>query len=101
MKDQDYLKYLESKRLKVLERIKPICEAFGILDYDYEVKTAGQTETLRINGARIGCSSNSINAVVQELVGYIFLLHWRGRSLGAFETQVKNQIKRYWIKKEV
>jgi len=93
------MEYLEKKRTKVLEAIKPICEAYGIpeTEYDYEVQETGQSETLWINGTRIGCSSNSISAVITELTGYIFLSVWRERSLGHFETQVKNEIKRYWL----
>lgn len=91
------MEYLESKRLEVLEAIKPICEAHGIKDYDYIVKESGQRETLRIGDIHIGCTSNSISAVIQELVGYIFITSWRGRGLGAFDTQAKNVIRRYWI----
>jgi hypothetical protein len=91
------IEYLEEKRLKVLEEIKPICDAYGITDYDYEVRTAGQTETLRIRDTKIGCSSNSIFAIKQELTGYIFLAMWRERSLGYFDKQTKNVIKRYWL----
>lgn len=90
--------YLESKRLSVLEAIKPICDAYEITDYDYEVKPEGQTEILRIYDTKIGCSCNSISAVIQELTGYIFIQQWRQRSLGAFENQTKAVIKRYWLK---
>ena len=89
---------LEAKRIEVLEAIKPICEAFKINDYDYEVKDSGRRETLRIGNTRIGCSCNSISAVIQELVGYIFIMTWRQRNMGAFENQTKSVIKRYWIK---
>lgn len=89
--------YLENKRLEVLEEIKPICEAFKISEYDYVISDTGQRETLVIYDQKIGCSSNSVSAVVQELVGYIFLMKWRKRYLGVFETQTKNVIKRYWI----
>ena len=44
----DYLKYLQEKRIEVLKEIKPICSAFGIEDYDYIVSDKGQTEILRI-----------------------------------------------------
>lgn len=89
--------YLQKKRLEVLEEIKPICEAFNIKKYDYVISETGQSETLVIYDTKIGCSCNSISAVVQELVGYIFLMKWRDRSLGAFKTQTKNVIKEYWI----
>ena len=90
--------YLEKKRLEVLDTIKPICEAFNIDDYDYEINAEGHREVLRIYDVRIGCSYNSIDAVKHELIGFIFLRTWcRYRSLGAFSTQCKNVIKRYWI----
>ena len=91
------MEYLENKRLEVLEAIKPICKAHGIKDYDYIVRKSGQRETLRVGTVNIGCSANSISAVIQELVGYIFIMSWRGRGLGAFDTQAKNVIRRYWI----
>lgn len=91
--------YLIKKRIEVLDAIKPICEAFNITDYDYEINTENGTEILRIYDVRIGCSCNSISAVKDELIGFIFLRTWcRDRSLGAFSTQCKNVIKRYWIK---
>lgn len=95
----EQMKYLMEKRKEVLEAIKPICEAFNIEDYNYIVQETGQREILRIGEIKIGCTSNSISAVVDELIGYIFITRWcRNRSLGTFSTQAKNQIKRYWIK---
>lgn len=95
MRDFEYLK---TKRIEVLEAIKPMCEAFGITDYDYEISETGAKEVLRLNNTRIGCSCNSVSAVVNELIGYIFINRWcRSRYLGAFSTQVKNVIKQYWI----
>ncbi len=88
--------YLIEKRIEVLEKIKPICEAFGIEGYDYEIDDG--RETLRINNTGIGCSCNSISAVVDELVGYIFIYTFcKNRSLGAFGPQTKNRIKEHWI----
>ena len=87
--------YLVSKRLKVLETIKPICEAFGITDYDYEIEN--NQERLRINSTRIGCSCNSMSAIIDELVGYIFVCRFRERYLGHFKVQTFNRIKEYWI----
>ena len=90
--------YLIEKREKVLEEIKPICDVFGIKDYDYIISKTGQREILRLNLTKIGCSMNSIDAVKNELIGYIFLTTWcHDRRLGAFGTQTKNVIKRYWI----
>lgn len=95
------IEYLKQKRLKVLEEIKPICDVFGIKDYDYIVKETGQTETLRINDTYIGCSHNTIISVKDELIGYIFINTFcKRRSLGAFSTQTKNRIREYWLSKE-
>lgn len=86
------------KREQVLEAIKPICTAFGITDYDYVLSDDGRIEHLRIGNTRIGCSCNSVSAVIDELIGYVFIKRFcRNRSLGAFETQVKNVITRYWL----
>ena len=87
--------YLAKKRLEVLEAIKPICQAFNITDYDYEID--GNRERLRINDTRIGCSCNSIKAIIDELVGYIFVCRFRERGLGAFKKQTFNKIKEYWV----
>ncbi len=92
------MKYLEEKRLKVLEKIKPICEAFAITDYDYEINDDMYTEILRLNNTRINCSSNSISAVIDEVIGYLFInYYYKNRSLGVFETQVKNRITDTWM----
>lgn len=96
----DNIEYLQEKRLKVLDAIKPICEAYGIVDYDYEVDSHGQREVLRIYDTKIGCSCNSILAVKQELTGYIFIMMWKGRSLGAFAPQTKKEIKTYWMERK-
>lgn len=89
---------MEKKRQEVIKAIKPICDAFNIKDYDYIIKETGQRETLRIGEIRIGCSGNSISAVVDELIGYIFITRWcRNRSLGTFSTQTKNVIRRHWL----
>lgn len=92
------LENLQKKRLDVLKAIKPICEAFNITDYDYIVKETGQTETLRIHDTRIGCSCNSNEAVVMELIGWIFVkIYCRNRHIGAFKKQTLNVIKQYWL----
>lgn len=90
--------YLEKKRLEVLEMIKPYCELFGIKNYDYEVLKEGQaSEVLKLNNTKINCGGSSFSTVYHELLGYIFIKCYR-RSLGHFETHVKNVIKQYWAK---
>ena len=91
------LEELETKRLEVLKAIKPICEAFN-LEYDYLIKTDGRQETLVLNGQKIGCSFNSIDATINEVIGYIFVkIYCRDRWIGHFKTQTLNVIKQYWV----
>ena len=101
MNKEDF-EYLKKKRLKVLEAIKPICDVFKIEDYDYLIRDDfQQTETLRIYNTYIGCSWNSIEAVIDELMGYIIIKRYcYNKSLGPFATQTKNHIKRYWLSEE-
>ncbi len=95
--DENRFEQLKKKRIEVLEAIKPICEAFN-LEYDYIVKETGQTETLVLNGQKIGCSCNSIDATINEVIGYIFVkIYCRNNYIGAFRTQTLNVIKQYWL----
>lgn len=81
-----------------MNAIEPICNVFNIKDYDYEIKETGQRETLRIGNVKIGCSCNSISAVIDELIGYIFIVRWcKNRYLGTFSTQCKNVIRQHWF----
>lgn len=90
--------YLKEKRIEVLEYLKPICEAFKIKDYDYEIDRDTGAEFLRIYNTKIGCSSNSITAIRDELVGYIFIVTFcKNRGLGTFKTQTLNFIRQYWL----
>jgi len=96
MTSEDF-EYLKSKRLEVLEAIKPICEAFKITEYDYLVSETSPTEMLKIYDTKIGCASNSTSAIIDELIGWIFVkIYCRKRYIGAFQTQTLNVIKKYW-----
>lgn len=89
---------MATKRETILTALAPICEVFGIVDYDYLIDATGK-ELLKLNDTYIGCSGNSISAVIDELIGYIFITRYcNNRSLGAFDKQTKNVIKRYWVK---
>ena len=93
------MEQLNKKRIEVLSAIKPIMQAFNIGDYDYVVKETGQREILRIYDTKIGCSYNSVSAVVDEVIGYIFVkIYCKNRSIGAFKAQTLSRIKEYWIK---
>ena len=90
------IQYLKEKREKVLKEIKPLCDCFGI-KYDYVVDYDYNTETLVLNGQEIGCSYNSINAVIDEVIIYIFVTRVaENRWLGAFHKQTVNKMKQHW-----
>lgn len=92
--------YLINKRKEVLEEIKPYCEVFGIKNYDYFVNTKTSGEVLKLNDTYIGCTGNSMSAVIDEFIGYIIINRYcKNRSLGAFRTQTMNEIKSYWIER--
>lgn len=101
---KDYSEYYANKRDKILQELKPLLKDFaGINDYDYvidyEVGGIYAKEILVIEGQKIGCSSNSISAVVEEAFGYLIVKYYaRVRGLGAFKIQTLNYIKQYWIK---
>ena len=85
------------KKERILIALAPICEVFNIDDYDYLIDETGK-EVLKLNDTYIGCSGNSVSAVVDELIGYIIIKKYcRNRSLGVFDKQTKNYIKRYWL----
>lgn len=88
--------YLIQKHAAVLDMIRPICAAFGIIDYDYEIDEK-ENERLRINDTRIGCTSNSMSAIKEELVGYIFVKFYCKNRWWHFKPQTVKAIKRYWI----
>ena len=87
------------RRTEVLTAITPICEAFGIKDFDYIVVSENHIERLKLNSVQIGCACNSVSAVIDEIIGYLFATRFcRNRSVGAFQTQTLNAVKRYWLK---
>lgn len=91
--------YREIKRNKVLEVIKPICEAFEIEDYDYIINAG--IERLIVEGQAICCSCNSIGATVNQLINYIWLKsyaksHW----ICDNEDELIDNLKSYWIDKQ-
>ena len=87
------------KRTEVLTAIMPICEAFGIKDFDYIVESENHIEQLKLNNTFIGCASNSVSAVINEIIGYLFVTRFcKNRSIGAFRTQTLNAVREYWMK---
>lgn len=93
---ENNVQYLREKRAKILEKIKPLCDCFGI-KYDYVVDYDRNVETLVLNGQEIGCSYNSINAVIDEVIIYIFVTRVaENRWLGAFHRQTVKAMKKFW-----
>lgn len=90
-------KELKNKREEVLKAIKPICEAFNIKNYDYVIQETGQIETLVLNGQRIGCSMNSIYAIKNEIIGYIFAKIYCKDKWWHFKPHTLKFIKQYWL----
>ena len=102
-KATDWHAYNAAKRKRVIEMVKPLCELFSIEEYDYVIKEKSEDgyitdEYLVLDGQHIGCCGNSEKSSFYEAVGYVIINRYcRWRSLGAFEKQTKNYIKRYWI----
>ena len=94
--------YMMKKKQEIIESLTPKLNAWGVTDFDYEytlseTKRHTQSEWLRIETDYIGCHSNSVSAVEDEALGWLFIRVWcRNRNLGAFKTQTKNVIKQYW-----
>ena len=97
--NNDYLEHLKKKRVKVLVTIKPVLETFEINDFDYTFDKDTHQETLIIEKTKIGCTLNSIEAIMQEVLGYLFVKKWiPRRSLGSHEDRCIEAITHYWIK---
>lgn len=96
--------YMKNKREKVLEVLKPICEAFGIHDYDYAIRYLPTSEgkyaleTFIIEGQGIACTGNSIGETLMELIGYIYINF--NETYNPSEVITDNTIKRWWLGNE-
>lgn len=97
MKDFYRVAETSNKRQCVLDTIKPICEAFGINDYDYIITP--EKERLIIENVEIGCRCNSIGATVMELINYIWIETVADNKYMPFKTQTLNALKSYWHKR--
>ena len=82
-----------SKRDKVMMELEDIARALNIdIDYVEDEKH----EYLICDGQKICTTYLSLSDIRQEFFGYVFLKEWKDRCLGAFDKQVRNQIRRYW-----
>ena len=99
MKDFYRISEGEDKRQTVLDTIKPICDVFGITDYDYIITK--EKERLIVEDVEIGCRDNSIGATVMELINYIWIETVADNRITPFHKQTLNSLKRYWHRREV
>ena len=86
--------YLQNKKIEVLNLIKPICENFSI-KVDYIIEDDNR-EILQLDETRIGCTCNSMSAIFEELIGYIFIEFYCGNRWWTHKPQTMKAIKKYW-----
>lgn len=91
---EQFLKPLKQVRDEVLKTIKPICKVFGICDYDYIVGYAH--EFLRIGNVKINCTFNSSDAILNELIGYLFVKYYASMNYTGNSDEVIEIIKSKW-----
>ncbi len=91
---EKFLKPLKVIRDEVLKTISPICQAFGIYDYDYIVGYAH--EFLRIGNIKINCTFNSSDAILNELIGYLFVTYYASMNYTGNSEEVIELIKSKW-----
>ena len=85
------------KRERIVKRaIRPLCKIFGI-KYDYIYSP--NNEVIYLNEQRIVCTGNSVEQIRDKVIGYIFAeIYCKNNSIGAFQKQTLNVIKKDWIK---
>lgn len=87
------------KRERIIKRaIRPLCKIFGI-KYDYLHFTIPNMEILYLNGQQIRCTDLTVEQIKDRVIGYIFAeIYCKNNSIGAFQKQTLNVIKKDWIK---
>jgi len=89
--------YLIEKRKEVLQAIEPICKGFNIINFDYVIGGEIYEEVLQIENIQINCNYNSIQAIKDELLAYIFVTKYNRNSKEL--RDIKEKIQNGWIKK--
>ena len=85
------------KEREVKRAIKPLCKSFKI-KYEY-VDVLPLKEILILDGQKILCTENSVEQIRDKVIGYIFAeIYCKNNSIGAFQKQTLNVIKKDWIK---
>ena len=88
------------KRERMVKKaIKSLCKTFGI-KYGYYISIEG-LELLYLNGQQIKCTGDTIEQIRDKVIGYIFVeMYCKNNSIGAFQKQTLNVIKKDWVKIE-
>jgi len=96
--------FSEERHNEVISAIKPLCDLYKI-KYEHIVNRSKENpeylddEYIKLNDTLICITFDSALAIESEVLGYVFIYRWcRYRSLGAFDIQSKNVIKRNWKK---
>ncbi len=91
----DYSKALNAaiKKEEVLKELGSIAKALNIV-IDYVVEDT--REYLVCDKTKICTNGTSIHGIREEFFGYVFLLEWKHRYLGAFDQQTRRYIKQFW-----
>lgn len=114
MKEKTWAQYLEEKeereyrqrqddrKKEVLAAVIPALNAFGITDVDYVIEE--KRHVLIVEGVQISsCEYNSIQAIMQEVAGYIFAKRWipthRKKNDPCIDSCVE-RITEHWKKEE-
>lgn len=101
--EKSWSQYLQEKRIEVLKTVKPILEPFDITEVDYVIDENTKQEILVIDDTKIGCTCNSIEAILQEVVGYLFIKTWVPPRILVSDPYVDHCVEvitHYWIKEE-
>ena len=87
------------KRERIINKtIKPICKIFKI-NYEYMHFNFPNEEILYLNGQKINCTGSTVEEIRDKVIGYIFVeFYCKNNSIGAFQKQTLNVIKKDWIK---
>lgn len=84
---------------EIKRAIKPLCKALKI-NYDY-FKFIEGPELLILNDERIECTGDTVEQIRNKVIAYIFVKYYcKNNSIGAFQKQTLNVIKKDWIKQK-
>lgn len=87
-----------TKKEEVLKELGKIAKLLNIeIDYiEDETENGHKREYLVCDDTKICTNCTSIYGIREEFFGYVFLIEWKHRSLGSFDKQTRNEIKKYW-----